>query len=285
MRKTPFTFCVVRYVHDVGANECLNVGVVLYSPSEAFLDALVDHRFERLSTTFHGFSGDHYRSVRSGLLSAVHALGRDVASKTLLRPSGWNVSDAIQSVWPDRDLSFSIGPSMGGITSDPATELKRLFERMVVSQGPVKPTYDHRSDDDVWSGFQSHLSPVVRQAFTPKTFETPAVTVEFDRAFKNGRWHAVQPVSLDYKQADTIQKHATHWVGVATGLGSAVELEKIYFLIGAPRNQKHAEAYEKALNLLHRAPVKHEIIREDDAPGFAKRLEGYMREHGVFEKL
>jgi hypothetical protein len=124
----------------------------------------------------------------------------------------------IRRVWPDRDLSFSLGPTKAGITSDPRGELQLLYDRMVLSQIALRLNTEHRTDEDVWRSFQPKLSSPVRSALQPKTIVTADVTVDFERSFKNETWHAVQPLSFDYKRDDTIQRRATEWLGLATGL-------------------------------------------------------------------
>src|SRR5688500_6372051 len=58
-----YSYCVIRYVHDAGGGERLNVGVVFYSPSVPFLGFLFEPHFERLSRTFSNFNGDQYKEV------------------------------------------------------------------------------------------------------------------------------------------------------------------------------------------------------------------------------
>jgi hypothetical protein len=45
--------------------------------------------------------------------------------------------------------------------------------------------------------------------------------------------------------------------------------------------EAHRAAYVKAKNLLHKIPVPHELVEENDAEEFARKLAAYMREHGV----
>lgn len=281
MSHIPFSFAVVRYVHDQGTGESLNVGVVLFAARGAFLAARVDIHFERLSTTFCGFSGEHYRRVRAEFLQELAVLSREMGSRRLLDRGERDAASVLGIVWPDRDLSFSLGPVRSGVTSDPERELDLLFERMVRSQAVVKHDHDHRDDEDVWRAYRHTLPLPVRAALRPKKFVTAEVNVEFERSFKNERWHAIEPISFDYKRDDTIQRRATEWVGLAAGLEQAKDLAKIYFLLGAPQEGTHKKAYEKAKNLLRKVRVRHEIVEEDEAADFASNLESYMRRHGV----
>ena len=65
MKLVEYTYTVVQYVHDPGAGETLNVGVVLFSPKSHYLKAEFCHTYERLSRKFVDFDGDHFkRAVR-----------------------------------------------------------------------------------------------------------------------------------------------------------------------------------------------------------------------------
>src|SRR5258708_845135 len=59
--KMPYTFALVRYVHDPVAGEALNVGGLLFSPGERFLDVKLAYRFERFSATFARFDGERFK--------------------------------------------------------------------------------------------------------------------------------------------------------------------------------------------------------------------------------
>ena len=54
--KQEYTYSVIRYVHDRGAGETLNVGVMLFAPASKFLNVMVELRYESLP--------GHLRSVQ-----------------------------------------------------------------------------------------------------------------------------------------------------------------------------------------------------------------------------
>ena len=52
---------------------------------------------------------------------------------------------------------------------------------------------------------------------------------------------------------------------------------------GPPSIETNRSAYIKAKNLLHKMPIKHELIEEDESEDFADHISAYMREHGIGE--
>ena len=67
-------------------------------------------------------------------------------------------------------------------------------------------------------------------------------------------------------------------------LEGSPELGRLYLLLGPPHLEMHRTAYVRAKNLLHRMPIPHELVEEDEAGDFAKQLADYMRQHGVLKE-
>ena len=276
-----FTYCVIRYTPDAGAGELLNVGVVVqgYAPGDLFWQ--FEKSYERLSSAFAGFSGKTYRAG-IGFLEETLAVLRDTSGHALFATDTparrASALFMLSRALVDSSLGFAVSSERGGITGDLASETARLFDRMVASRRTGRPDPQHRSNEEVWKGvYEPRISPDVRERLVNKTFSTPSVEVRFDHAFKNGAWHCVQPLSLDYKTADTISKHASEWAGKSLGLSGVTEPVKLYFLVGEPRQQRLIPTYQKALRLLEQAPVEHRIVEERDAAAFAEELADIVR--------
>jgi hypothetical protein len=104
--------------------------------------------------------------------------------------------------------------------------------------------------------------------------------LEFEHSFKNDKWHIVQPATMDYARSSSLQEKATKMLGQATALHGHPDLAKVYLLLGAPQPE-HRKEYIKAMNLLHKMPIEHQLIEEDEAEQFAEELAAYIHEHGV----
>ena len=276
--KSPFTYCIIRYTPDPGAGESLNIGVLMLAHTDRAISWRFDHHYRRLSEAFAGFNGLVYRQSIERVEEALRAVS-DSAGRELIGGRAFTSAlEVFRAVISDEGLSLSISEPRGGVTSDAAGDLAMLFERMVESRGPEKAEYQRRTDDHVWrTVFAPRIPPDVINKLTPKKFTTTDTEVEFDHAYKNGLWHLVQTVSLDYKTSDTIQKKAQQWAGTSLGLESAQGIGTIYFLLGAPREQKLMKSYERAKNLIGKAPVPHAIVEERDADKFAEQITDIVR--------
>jgi len=283
MNTIPYTYSVIRYAHDPGTGEVLNIGIMLCAPTLRLIETRFEYRYERLSEAFVGFDGDHYRR-------SIRHFGRvvDILRERLEAPHLFEVWDItadvgsiIGEIWPDQDLSFQVSAVMAGITDDPKNTIDGLFQRMVTSQYSYERG-EKRSDDEVWTFYQEPLieRKVVRK-LRPTTLATKEVEIRFDHAFKNEKWHVLQPMSMDYAKKESIQIKATRWLGSAFALKDSRELDTLYVLLGPPLLEQHRLAYEKAKSLLNKMPIKHELIEEDAADDFADYIASYMKEHGV----
>lgn len=282
MKKIPYTYSIIRYVHDPAAGETLNVGILLYAPTASWLGVRVESRYERLSKTFRDFEGEHFRETLRRFEGGVSSLREKVLSGLQgieARPG--DVAAVAAQIWPDQDLSFRIGPSLAGIADDLEDAIDHLFNRMVLSQYPAD-IGQRRTDEDVWSVYSRPLERArVVGAFREKEFKSSDFEIKFEHAFKNHQWHVLQPVSFDYKTSESIQKRAVSLLGSGTALDGQPELGTIYFLLGRPRTAAHSAAFTRAKNLLNKVPVKHDLVEEDDAKDFAKHLADKMKKDGV----
>jgi hypothetical protein len=280
--RIPYTYCVVRYIHDPAAGEALNIGVLAFSPSERWVDCRLEQRYARLSSTFRDFTGHHYRAATRGVLAAVESLKarwRDEFPSIEGMPK--TVENVFRLLFPDPGLSFQRGELHSGLAYDLEQAIADIYDRMVASQHPEGPEA-RRTDTQVWSVFQEPLEKYhVLDALQPKRFSSSAFTIEFDYAWKNAEWHVFQPLSMDYRQADSLQRAATIWLGNATALKDQEELGELNILLGPPQSSAQRNAYARAKDLLHRMPVSHRLIEEDEAENFAQELASLIRERNV----
>lgn len=281
-----YTYSIIRYVHNPAAGERLNIGVILCAPDADFIGGQFDYHHERLSKAFANFDGAHYRRVLRQLQSALAQLR--LQPRGTLIVINHKISDVEQlarHLMPDNDLSFEKGEMLAGITDNPEVELKYIFERLVMEQYSTHKTA-HRTDENVWDN--SYRRALAQRKVTsylqPKSFVTEDYRLEYEHSFKNDKWHIVQPATMDYAKNTSLQEKATRILGQAAALEGHPELAKIYLLLGSAQPE-HQKEYVKAKNLLHRMPVKHELIEENEAEQFAEELASFIKEHEVEKPL
>lgn len=114
----------------------------------------------------------------------------------------------------------------------------------------------------------------IRVPFEPRTVVGAQDRIVFERAWKNGRWHACEPVSLDMTDAEAIMDKARRWRGhlaaVADGASERIDL---HFLLGRPQNGSLMSAYETAKAILAHASFVTDVVEDNDIDAFVASME------------
>jgi hypothetical protein len=280
-----YSYTVVKYRHDAAAGEVLNVAVVLYSPETGQVGVTYSPRFSRLSEAFADFDGDLYRAVLRKLEQGVAALARPMSEGLFQmeeRERYLDVGQVLRAVWPDQGLSYFAGPVLFGVADDLERERDDLHDRFVVSQYNRRDTHTRFDDDQLWDAFRKLLTPRgIPQVLQPKTLG-PA-EVEFQHAYKNDRWHLIEPASLDYLDSAEIKRKAYQIAGKATAIREVEELGSLTVLLARPKRVEGERAYLAAKRILADVPVPVRLVEEEDAERFADALEQELREHGLLK--
>jgi len=149
--RIPYSYCIVRYVHDPAAGEALNVGMLAFAPTERWLECRVEQRYSRLSSTFRDFNGYHYRATTRRMMATVAAF------QSRWRDSPPSVDDVPKTLdhlcrllFPDPGLSLQCGETLSGLAHDLNAAVTDIFDRMVTSQH-VEGSEARRNDNQVCS--------------------------------------------------------------------------------------------------------------------------------------
>src|SRR5689334_20828162 len=141
----PYTYAVLRYVHDTLSREFLNVGVIVFAPEAKFLGHQFRKSYARLARTFPGIDGEAFRILIRGLENQLTVQATRAVAELPL--GNWNDAVAYaQSVLPKDDSSLQWSPLGSGVTDDPQRTLDELFERMVVRY--EERQQNRRTDDE-----------------------------------------------------------------------------------------------------------------------------------------
>jgi len=272
MNKHPYTYTVLRYVHDTSTGEFANVGVVISAPSAKFADAILRPTYGRLSKMFPGMDGEHFRQVIRHLHSRFEEIASRVREEMDLGQKPTNAQEFAFSVIAPDDSSFQWSPMGSGLSADLPATLESIYQRMVERYDDrQKP--ESRSDEMVWKSFKKRLEEHrVLSRLHPKTISVQDDEVTFSHAWKNDQWHCMETLSFDLMQPQSIKDKAHAWLGKMTSIQGASDKFRVCYLVGEPQLEGSKRAFEQALNVLHKTPVEHEIVREHEAESFAAEV-------------
>lgn len=128
--KTPYSYGLVRYVHDVVTEEFVNVGVVLYAPGASFLQARCTRRYGRASKFFGGVDGHHFLSTLAHVERVLDSESRPVGGLSFDKPAP-DAFEVIRSLFVIDDSSLQFVAGGGGLTRNPEATLGELYERFI----------------------------------------------------------------------------------------------------------------------------------------------------------
>jgi hypothetical protein len=282
MNMQPYEYAVLRYVHDPIANECLNIGIVVFARGgeKVFFDSRFEQRYGRLSEAFSGFDGENFRRFVNRIQRHVDHSCTKLNESDLFQTQVASLGGMLNEIITDTGMSFRFGEVSSGITDDPSVELGHLFYRFVTSQCE-KGVVDNRNDEAVWNTFKAPLKAHrVLDKLVEKTFTADEFEYTFPHAFKNGKWHVLESASFDYVRADQVKQKATNYLGIGSALSRNPEIGKMYLLLGKPSRESHLKQYERAKRLLsEHLQIDHVLIEEQDADELAATVAGFMEEH------
>ena len=281
----PYTFSILRYIHDGVTAEFVNIGVAVYSGDAAFLAARCTTQYGRISRVFDRIDGDRFRQIARFIEEAVNKLGERVKQQTLsFADLPTSLDKLLAMVLPADDSSIQFSPMSFGVSADLARTVEELFERYVgryAGPGDVAS----RTDDDVWRVFRERFEKRgVASHLAPKRIVAPDYEYMFRAGWKNGSWHVYEPVSFDLMEPASLIDKANRWFGRATNLAESPEPFRLYFLVGPPSKPELQGAFDKARRILSKSPIAPELVMEGEADALAVDLEREMHVHGADER-
>ncbi|ODU66645.1 MAG: hypothetical protein ABT16_01285 [Rhodanobacter sp. SCN 65-17] len=278
MSKSIYAASILRYIHDQVTGEFVNVGVVLFCGDRFFAEGRILSKTQRITQFFPVVQGRTIRRSLKAIRDRLSAAARVVrAEASLTQPTSAEAnSDFVirfaHEVVVEDDSALQWSKPFTGLTSEPASTLNHLFDRLV-RKYESEYAYQKRSDAQVWNVFSRELQARnLSSRIEEHEISARLETVKFKHALKNGRWHLLEPVSFDLMTAESIKDKAKRILGQMTVLKDSNADFQLHFLVGEPRSDEMREAYETALKILAKVPVPSDIFTESMRASFADEI-------------
>jgi len=279
MTKTPYSFCVLRYVHDPVSQEFANIGVALFSSQARYVGAICATNYGRISKIFGSIDGNRFRQATRYIQDQVQRIGQELSNSLFFEPT-LTIERLLSGILPPDDSAFQFSAAGVGVSADLNETLKELFSRFVDKYS--LPEAARRDKEEIWKVYREpldrrHVTPYL----TPKRIIAPNYEYEFQHSWKNEVHHLYEPVSFDLVEANSILEKANRWVGRATSLADSNEKFQLHLLLGEPQGVGLKNTFTKARNILNKMPGNPELIRESEAEGFAQELAREIKAHAA----
>ena len=284
--KKQYSYTVLRYIHDITTEEFINIGVVLYSPQEKFLSAACTNKYGRLSRMFFDVEGDRFKQVVKYIQDQINELGGRIHQELEFEKLPDSVNKIVGKILPPDDGSLQFSDAGKGVAENLSETLDELFVRYVTKY-LEQPDLRSRSDEEVLKSFKKKFAEKgILDVLKPFKVESEDDEHEFPYAWKNSTWHVLQPLSFDLVKPDSITQKAHIWLGVGYSLLRPEEVKKrikegvtLNFLLGAPKEQKLLNYFNKAKSILDKMPCEHKFVHEEDAAAFAEEIKKDLGSH------
>lgn len=273
----PYSYTVLRYVHDVLTGEFVNVGVVLVH--ERCVKFKTKTTIGRIKGVFPDVDRAAFLSAMYAARRALQSVAKKHSTSGLFQSEATAEAIAREAVAVD-DSSLQWSPQGGGVSENTDGTLDRLYERFVTRYDAHYPS--RRTDDDIWRPVRQKLEERnIAQVFQEKTIHGSLDDIVFKHAWKNGMWHVYEPLSFDLADADGIKTKAREWLGHLSAVvaGGSTENFKPHFIVGAPSNDALRNAYHSAVAILKKAPNEPEVFEESEVDTLVSQIEDEVVAH------
>lgn len=278
MQRIPYSFSILRYIHDITSEEFINVGIVITANDRSFVLAKINTNYGRAKKLFPSLNADSYRKRLKSIQSLIDAIA--IRDQHALEFSKENpLHGVLEHALAKDDSSLQWSAIKSGLSKDIDETLNNLYSRYIV-KFERQNVDTKKKDDDVWREFRGELEKRHLIRFlTPTTISSTDDSVHFDHAWKNGIWHCLEPISFDLSSASSIKEKAHKWLGQIASVADGAEEEfTVYFLAGKPVEKELEDAYKQALNILKKSEKVH-IFEEFEADKLSKNLENKIKRH------
>ncbi|MBK8157378.1 MAG: DUF3037 domain-containing protein [Rhodospirillaceae bacterium] len=279
--KIPYSYTILRYVHDPVTGEFVNVGVLMHLPELRKVQIKTRTSIGRLRGAFPDLDRDAFNSAMRSIKSGVSAVSRRLAENNMFE-SDRHAGDLARLALATDDSSLQWSNPGGGYTNSPEATLQRLFARYVSKYDTHAKS--RKTEEDVWRPVREKIA----ERKLPIEFEELEVvgaadTIQFGNAWKNGKWHAYEPISFDLADANGIKDKARRWRGHldAAADGADATGVSLHLLVGKPQTAALLPAYEQAVEILRTSEFKPAIYDEAQVDTLVNEMEDEVRAHAA----
>ncbi len=275
-----YQYQILRYLPDRVNEEFVNLGVAVFDPkSQVILTRFID-KASRVSAFFPEVNTRFLASTLKFLQSEFQTLGNQQLLELPLSKFD-NLDDVTRAVLPKDDSALVFSEIKKGRDINLNVACDDLFDRVVLRNINEHDEIELRNDKEVWNKvYKNYFEKYnITQRLSNHTVKTKNDELEFDHAWKNGKWNCFETVSFKLSRPDAIKNKVYKWVGKMEELSSSKEPINLYLLSVLPDNDQLRKFVEKKLGKKNVDHSSIQLITENEVEKLAKKFQKEMEVH------
>ncbi len=262
----PYQIAILRYRHNASAGELVNIGVVMWLPTQRRLLFKVNERYGRLTSFFKDFDGPGYRQLVKQLRTRWEQTVGDLVDESplsSLTPPPETLDEVLGVLLHEDASCFQVSTTMGGIAQEPEKRLEQLMVEWVErheSRGPR----ERRDEVEVWTGVEQRLRDrgLAGRVKFGVELTSDVYHYKFRTGWQNGKPQVLEPISFDILSPTEMIEKANTWSGRLHTLGRSQDFG-FTGVIAGPQRADLQDAYNRAKVILSGAPHVRRIVTEE----------------------
>jgi len=262
---TTYHFAILRYVHDVSAEEFANIGLAMWMPDRCKLLFRVNERISRLSNFFKNIDVRSYRQMIRNIKWA----SDNVDTAYLFENAADHAAEIFAGIVRPDASCFQWSRLMSGISKDAERRFDELFEEFVTFHEAPPVSHRPRSAKGIWKDVQYALKihDLDRHVRYNEKIQAPNYDYTFKMGWDNGMRQVLEPISFALREPTKIIDRANIWSGRLFSLSSKDNAFEFTAVVAPPENG-NLDVFKDGLAILNGAKSVRAIIAEDELNDF-----------------
>lgn len=274
---TAYQFATIRYRLSPSADEEVNIGLVMWVPSERRLLTRLNRRYGRLSRFFSGFDGDGYRFLMRHLENTFEKITAQLSHghENLFEEESDTLEKILPQMVPLDSTCIQCSSVMGGVLENPEERFMELYKELV-TRHEGRSELERRKEDDIWRSIEGSLRNQGLHLRLDQKVEISSdqYSYEFRRGWQNGVVQVLEPISFDHVDGPYLLEKANTWCGRLLNLQQASTKFQLTAVIALPESPDVQDHFQRAQRMLSGAPNLRKIVEEDAFESFIPEILG-----------
>jgi hypothetical protein len=275
-----YQYQILRYLPDQVNEEFVNLGVVVLDDDRRILRFRFLDKASRVSGFFPDVNTRYLNNTLKFLQGEFYSLSKRLSQELALDKKA-DLEGLTRSILPKDDSSLIFSGVKRGRDVSIELACDDLYNRVVVRNVADSEEMDLRYDREVWSKiYKTYFEKYqITSKLQPHTVKTVNDSLQFERAWKNGKWNCFETVSFNLTRKDAVKNKVYKWVGKLDELKTSDEPVNLYLLSVLPKSEDLKLFIDRKLNNKDFDKSTVTVITEEEVEVLARKFQREIEAH------